>query len=287
MVPLLKLEQYTGNKGSFGAAGGIFSNVTDLSKWVSLHLNAGQYGDSLNTSLISTEAHQELWNMHTILRFNAKGNQNYNSHYQAYGLGFFITDWNGYTIIQHSGGLPGMLSMITMIPELDFGVIVLTNAEPGGFSYFTMTQEIIDEVIGGDRDWVSFAQSRLEASVGKEDSVLTAVWDKVKLNRKVKIDQSKFIGTYEDKWFGTVEVFEKGNEMWISCKRSPKLTGQMYFYNANTFAVDWEYDDMECDAFATFLLDESGKAQSFKMKGISPDIDFSFDFHDLDLRRVK
>ena len=43
---------------------------------------------------------------------------------------------------------------------------------------------------------------------------------------------------------------------------------------------------MNADAFAIFSLDEEGKAQSIKMKPISPNTDFSFDFHDLDLKRV-
>jgi hypothetical protein len=43
----------------------------------------------------------------------------------------------------------------------------------------------------------------------------------------------------------------------------------------------------ECGRFAMFQLDENGKASGFKMKGISPTIDFSFDFHDLDLKRIK
>ena len=61
----------------------------------------------------------------------------------------------------------------------------------------------------------------------------------------------------------------------------------MYYYKANAFAVKWDYRDMNADAFAIFSLDEEGKAQSIKMKGISPNIDFSFDFQDLDLQRVK
>lgn len=60
----------------------------------------------------------------------------------------------------------------------------------------------------------------------------------------------------------------------------------MHFYRANTFATRWDYRDMNADAFATFQLDEEGKAQRIAMKGISPNIDFSFDFHDLDWRRV-
>ena len=61
----------------------------------------------------------------------------------------------------------------------------------------------------------------------------------------------------------------------------------MQFYKANTFAIKWEYQDMNADAFAIFSLDEEGKAQSIEMKGISPNIDFSFDFQDLDLQRIK
>ena len=44
---------------------------------------------------------------------------------------------------------------------------------------------------------------------------------------------------------------------------------------------------MNADAFALFNLDEEGIAQSIKMKGISPNIDFSFDFQDLDLKRIE
>jgi hypothetical protein len=35
------------------------------------------------------------------------------------------------------------------------------------------------------------------------------------------------------------------------------------------------------------LVHLKGRAQSIKMNGISPDIDFRFDFQDLDLQRIK
>jgi hypothetical protein len=60
----------------------------------------------------------------------------------------------------------------------------------------------------------------------------------------------------------------------------------MFYYQANTFAIKWEYQDMNADAFTMFNLDENGKAIGIKMKGISPNIDFSFDFHDLDFKRA-
>ncbi|WP_273567599.1 DUF3471 domain-containing protein [Maribacter halichondriae] len=101
--------------------------------------------------------------------------------------------------------------------------------------------------------------------------------------QKEKIDKKAYIGSYQDPWFGKVEVFDKNGTLWMKCYRSPKLNGPMAFYKANTFAIKWEYQDMNADVFAMFQLDEEGKAVGLKMKGISPDIDFSFDFQDLDL----
>ena len=84
-----------------------------------------------------------------------------------------------------------------------------------------------------------------------------------------------------------VKIYEKGGQLWFSSRRSPKLTGPMYHYKANAFAIRWEQRDLDADAFAIFTLDEQGVAQSMIMKGISPDIDFSYDFQDLDFRRVE
>jgi hypothetical protein len=60
----------------------------------------------------------------------------------------------------------------------------------------------------------------------------------------------------------------------------------MCFYKENTFAIKWEYQDMNADALAIFSLDKNGKSQNIKMKGISRFIDFSFDFQDLNLNKI-
>ena len=185
-----------------------------------------------------------------------------------------------------------MLSKTAMIPELNVGVVVLTNALPGGYTYFTLAQAILDAYLEIEpRDWNEVAFNAIESNQGNADSVLNAVWETVEKAKKKKIEYTHYTGMYEDDWFGKVEIYTdsegKGTRMMIRALRSPKLHGEMFFYKATTFAVKWDYTDMECDAFATFSLDEEGKAVGLKMKGISPLIDFSFDFHDLDLKRVK
>ena len=83
-----------------------------------------------------------------------------------------------------------------------------------------------------------------------------------------------------------MEVYRKDDKLYIKSHRSPKLNGELQYYKDQTFAVKWEYQDMNADAFVTFGIDFKDKAQSMKIKGISPDIDFSFDFQHLNLKRV-
>ncbi len=269
------------------AAGGIFSNASDMAKWMIVRLNKGQYGEDPKTTLFSLKNHKEMWRIHTVQESDE--NSRYNFHFNGYGLGWQVSDEKGNLKVSHTGGLPGMLSIVTMYPDLNLGIVVLTNTENGGGGLFSaVSNTISDSYLGlDDFGWTDKLVEWMKEDRNTGDDVTKKVWEKVKLSKNVKIKNEDFIGVYADKWFGEIEVFEKNKQLWFKSYRSPKLNGPMAFYNANTFAVKWEYQAMNCDALAMFSLDENGKAQSIKMKGISPNIDFSFDFQDLDLIRVR
>jgi CubicO group peptidase (beta-lactamase class C family) len=273
--------------GMADAAGGIFSNVADMSKWMIVRLNKGKYGPHLNSSLFSLQNHNEMWRIHTVLETNQ--NPRYNSHFNGYGLGWQLTDVVGKFEVSHTGALPGMLSIVTMYPDLNLGIVVLTNTENGGAGLFSsVTNTIADSYLGlDDYHWIDKMVKWSNNDKNEKDSVTKKAWEKVELAKKIKVKNENFTGVYADKWFGEVEVFEKNEQLWIKCARSPKLNGPMAFYQENTFAIKWEYQAMNCDAFAVFYVDDTGKAQSIQMKGISPTIDFSFDFQDLDLKRIE
>jgi len=269
-----------------GAAGGIISNVDDLCNWMLVHLNKGKYGKELSNNLFTEASQREMWKIHTVTETNP--NPRYNSHFSGYGLGWGLLDIKGNLSVSHTGGLPGMLSKTLMIPDINLGIVVLTNTENGGAGVFTViTQTILDSYLGlDDFGWLEKYYSRYQKNENTGDSVTRKVWETVNMADHLHINADDFTGIYEDKWFGKVEVYQKENQLWIKSYRSPKLNGKMSFYKANTFAVKWEYQDMNADAFAIFMLNEEGKAQSIKMKGISPNMDFSFDFQDLDLQKI-
>ncbi len=267
-----------------GAPGGIYSNVDDLCSWMLVHLNKGKYGKNLEQQLFSEANHKEMWKIHTTT--NANSDPRYNSHFAGYGLGWGLSDVKGNMMVRHGGGLPGMVSMTTLIPDLNLGVVILSNTD-SGLSYY-VTQTIIDSYLGLDNnEWVDKAYERAQESQTHADSVTTQVWQTVQSANNDHIELENFVGVYEDKWFGKIEILLKDNQLWFRSYRSPKLNGPMSFYKANAFAIKWEQLDMNGDAFAIFSLDEEGKAHSIRMKGISPNIDFSFDFQDLDLQRIQ
>ncbi len=270
---------------SSNAVGGIYSSVTDLSKWVIMQMDNGKYGDG--KQLFTQKIHQEMWSPQTILPVGGPGA--YNTHFAAYGLGWFLNDAKGYKEVSHTGGIDGMVTKVDLIPELKLAIIVLTNQQSGA-AFSAIDNQIKDSYLGvTGNDWVKRFSDMVAAGKGNADKATEAVWKQVeaRLKNGPKLDNSIYIGTYHDNWLGDATISEKGGKLWFAVKRSPRLTGEVLPYKANTLVIKWNERAMDADAFATFSLDEEGKPTGIKMKPISPATDFSYDFQDLDFQKLK
>ena len=280
---LVQLPHMQIHKGE--AAAGIYASVHDLASWMIVNLNDGLIGKD---TLVSKANHDMMWKPHINTSFSTVPRGHYQSRLSGYGLGWSVDDYNGYTVIGHGGGLPGMLSKTRMIPELGVGVIVLTNADPGGYSYEMVSRTIIDSYVNvKPLDWITIGNDVIERNHSEEDSVMTAVWKQVKKAEKSAPKMDELVGTYNDKWFGDITIEFIDDQLWLTSKRSSQLNGPVLFYEKDICVVRWEYTQMECNVFANFTRDNDGKIKGLTMSGISPNIDFSFDFHDLDFEKIK
>jgi hypothetical protein len=265
------------------AAGGIYSNIYDLSAWLICLMNKGTSAEGKR--ILSEETVKELWSPQTIIPVYNPGV--YSVHFSAYGLGFFLSDTKGKLQATHTGGLEGMVTQITMIPEIKLGIIVLTNQQEGA-AFVAISNSIKDKFLGPSGiDW----PTRLLANRKNEIDGAKKITDSVEAAIKKAIQASSqnwkpFIGTYRDPWMGEAFIQEKDGQPWLQMKRSPKLTGRLFPYKGTTMVVRWNDRSMDADAFVNFALDEEGKAKSIRMRAISPLTDFSYDFHDLRFQRV-
>lgn len=272
---------------AFDAAAGIYSNVNDLSKWMVVQLQNGKYGSEKQNILFSEKQQNEMWTPQTIIPTITK--PPYNSHFSAYGLGWFLSDIKGYKQVTHTGGLEGIVTQITLFPELSLGIVVLTNQQSGA-AFRAITNTIKDTYLNiSFTDYVELYRNQEKNNISEADKTTEEVWKVVAQNqkKKLKTDSKKYEGFYVDNWFGKIEIFEKKGRLFFRSIRSPKLAGEVFFYKDATFLVKWDNRSFNADAFLFFERDEKGNLDSLKMKAISKLTDFSYDFQDLDFIRVR
>lgn len=268
------------------AAGGIYSSVSDMSKWVIAQINGGKYGDG-SKRLFSQDVHEEMWAPQTIIP--VRGTTAYNTHFSAYGLGWFLSDVKGYKQATHTGGLAGVVTQVTILPEMKLGIIVFTNQQVGA-AFTAITNTIKDSYLGMPKtDRVTEYHARVVAGNENAKKITGEIWTAIDAQQKnnTKIDLNQFTGTFRDAWFGDVTISLKNGKLMFVSKRSPRLSGEMLYYKGNTFVSKWNDRSLDADAFVKFNLDTEGKAAGMTMEAISPLTDFSFDFQDLEFHVVE
>ncbi len=89
-----------------------------------------------------------------------------------------------------------------------------------------------------------------------------------------------------DRWYGDIFIELVDDALFFRSPRSPQLQGPLEHFQFDTFIARWTDRQLMADAYVSFSLTPEGSIDRIAMKALSPLTDFSYDFHDLDLRRV-
>ncbi|CAN5888725.1 serine hydrolase [soil metagenome] len=272
-------------------AGGINSTAADMAKWMIVQMDSGRIAPaSANTPerrLFSPTSTSELWSIVTPIPVRSRafpGFEHLRPNLQGYALGLGVSDYRGNLELQHSGGLPGYVSLVTMIPGKRLGVVVLTNQESGA-ALTAITLRAIDSGLGApELDYLGFLTARRDtarmqlAAAGKRAS---AARDSTS---GPSLPLAKYAGRYLDEWYGDVSIAMEANGLVMRFSHTPQLVGDLVHWQHDSFLVRWRDRELRADAYATFALNPDGSIDQLKMAPASDDVDFSFDFQDLLLR---
>ena len=268
-------------------AGGINSSAEDMAKWLLVRLNRGRLADG--TPLYSERTARQIETPVTIMP-----NPNppaeltgLRSNLNAYGLGVNIRDYHGERVVTHTGGLPGYVSEVTLLPERNLGIAVLTNAESTE-AFTAISMAIVDHDLGlPATDWTAaFLKVAARGAAAAAESVGQAASSR-DASSKPSLPPAKYAGTYTDAWYGDIVIEETGGKLVMRFTKTPALVGDMEHWQYDTFVVRWRDRELRADAFVTFALEPDGSIEKAKMQAVSPETDFSFDFQDLDLRPAR
>jgi CubicO group peptidase (beta-lactamase class C family) len=134
-------------------AGGILSSADDMAKWLRVQLSEGKLTDG--SRLFSAATARQLASIVTPIPIGEPPPElaplKMNSRLRS-RLG--RARYRGHKALMHTGGLPGFVSRVAMVPALNVGVAVLTNQESGA-AFDSIAFRVLDHYLGAPAfDWI-------------------------------------------------------------------------------------------------------------------------------------
>jgi CubicO group peptidase (beta-lactamase class C family) len=267
-------------------AGGINAGAADMARWLIVQLDSGRLGD--RGRLYSERTTRALWTM-VVPRDPGVPPPELaplRSSFLGYALGLNVLDYRGHKLITHTGGLPGYVSRVAMLPDRKVGVAVLTNMESGA-AFNALTWSVLDHYLNAPaHDWTAaydVLERRAMARMAAADSAAAATRDTAS---RPSLPLERYAGTYRDRWYGDIAVALEDGALVMRFGHTPSLVGDLQHWQHDTFVARWRDRELRADAFVTFALKPDGSIREARMEAVSPATDFSFDFQDLVLEPV-
>lgn len=274
---------HRGNVDGGAAAAGLNSSVADLSKWVRFQLGRGTFDGK---KILSSTRIWEMWQPYMMTNpSEAAARNNPTRHFSGVGMGWFTYDYYGRKIMNHSGGLDGMLSYTVLIPEEDLGFVVLTNSEFPVFGI--MMNKMTDIFVGAKpRDYNGEALERNERSKADHTAEIKKIESARKPGTAPSLPLSGYAGKYADDYYGSLTIAEENGRLVFKMDASPNLTADLEHWHFDTFRLRWRPStayNFSVPGFVTFKLDKDAKAEAMTID--QPNNDFWF--YEMSPKRVK
>jgi hypothetical protein len=226
-----------------------------------------------------------MWSPNTLQPISENAwKANPTRHFNAYAMGWGTYDYFGRRIINHSGGLDGMLSYTVLIPEENVGFVVLTNNESP--SYQVMMAKIRDLFVGApEKDLIQLAKDQVAAGKAAQAEADKKIDDARLPNTKPSLPLSGYAGTYTAQMYGDVIVTEENGHLAMRLGPAPNFVADLEHWQLDTWQIHWRptvhYNFPR--GFVTFSIDKNAKTDKLTID--QPNNDFWF--YELDLHRSK
>ncbi|PKP93833.1 MAG: serine hydrolase [Alphaproteobacteria bacterium HGW-Alphaproteobacteria-16] len=266
-------------------AGGLALSADDMAAWLKIQLAQGALPNGKH--LFSAAQAREMWKPVTMMPITPLPAplDIVQPSFQAYALGWQVQDYRGHRIISHGGGVFGSITRVVLLPDQKVGFAIMMNSEESGM-LLGLTYMMIDHYLGlPDADWPTKWQQWYAARLeGGRAYLEQASATPAKVGPS--LDLARYAGRYRDPWYGDVVVAATPDGLTIDFTSTPRMSGRLQHWQYDSFVTAFEDKAIE-PAYVTFSLDADGKVTGVRMKAVSPIADFSWDYHDLDLKPVE
>ena len=219
-----------------GALGGLISSVNDISKWMIFNLNHGINGTD---TMLTKASRNTIWKPHNNFTVDHTSSNDFNRHFSAYGLGWGLSDYQGRLRVGHTGGYDGMITAVTMIPDENLGVVVLTNGMKSPI--MAATYYTLDKFLGVEnaKDWSTDYLKRSNKNAAGDDRV-TSRKEKRVLKTKPSLSLDKYAGTFKSSIYGDITVTLVDGKLRLEFEHAKALSASLEHWHYDVWEIKWD-----------------------------------------------
>ncbi len=252
------------------ATGGLISSVEDLSKWVIFNLNNGIVG---NDTILAPSTRNTVWTPHNNFPVN-QADDNFDQHFSSYGLGWSLSDYHGRMKVGHTGGYDGMITAVTMIPDENLGVIVLTNGVKSPI--MAATNYALDSFLGLEvRDWSAQLLARANARAKNDTRISDRIASR-EMNTSPSIQADEFAGNYYSDVYGDISIKREDEDLKLIFGHSPLLTASLTHWHHDVWEIHWDHPQAWF-SFGTIKINTDNNLKVIGFDFDVPNDDFFFE----------
>jgi CubicO group peptidase (beta-lactamase class C family) len=243
-------------------AGSISSSVNDMSKWVLCLLNNGKVGPRQVIPLSAIRALREPQDI-----IGVQHHPDGTTSDLLYGLGFELETYANHRIVMHTGGVNGFVSSVTMIPDEQLGIIVLTNTDQNEL-YDALKWEIIDAI--NNKPYQNYSDKYLAAYKNQTQTEQLAdkkLRDTVAMKLAPALPLSAYTGRYTNDLYGNMTVDmggENNTELQMHFEHHPKMFALLQPLGQNRFYVTFSDPEFGKAVFPFYI--QNGQVTGVKVK---------------------
>ncbi len=222
-VPYLELTAHA-------ASGAINSSAWDMARWLRFQLANGRVGE---TQLVDSTILEETRTPHTLIPIDPESRRLVPSrHFVAYGLGWSLFDYAGRFVVQHTGGVDGMLSLAAFLPEERLGVVILTNRLPGSL-YSALFFHILDAAFGYEgKDWKTAFLELDQIKAGRTAETRKKQEEQRLSGTHPSLPAEGYLGVYANLIYGNVTVKLENDRLVLHLGAHPGVFGPLEHWHA-------------------------------------------------------
>ncbi|MGH8127750.1 MAG: serine hydrolase [Gammaproteobacteria bacterium] len=257
---VIRLE-WAHNRDVYAPIGSINSSVNDMSHWLLMLLANGRYAGkpvlkpaivkAMETPQIPIQPDARIG--HEI-RAAVPGGRFY-----SYGLGLVVQEFHGHVLVWHAGDVPGMASVVAMVPDSHLGIVVLSNMN-GNDARFGILNHVLQSYLGLPQHDVSQSLYEVTQKMKKGQAMMEKkLADTRTPGTKAPLPLKDYAGTYRDDFYGTARIGMENGHLVLHLG-NPNFVADLEHWHNNTFRVKFRYGFLQSlgSDYLTFQLDAFG-----------------------------